>query len=103
MRRAASSTRRGPELEENVRVTTEAAAKPVAEATARTVAEQLVRATLAAIHEEEAILRSDVEQSSTAVAERVARELVETGECHRRAGARCRPPWPRRTSCRRRC
>ena len=60
-----------------MRLTTEQAAKPVAEATARAVAEQLVRLTLASVKDDEAVLRADVEQSTAAIAERVARELVQ--------------------------
>jgi hypothetical protein len=41
------------------------------------VAEQLVRVTLASVKDDEAVLRADVEQSTAAIAERVARGLVE--------------------------
>ena len=72
----------------------------MAEAAARTVAEQLVRVTLASVKDDEAALRADVEQSSAAVAERVARELVEQANVDRGRRARRRPLPRRKTSCR---
>jgi hypothetical protein len=65
------------DLQERTHVAAEAAAKPAAETAARAVAEQLVRVTLAAVTEDAAQLRADVEQTSVTMAEQVAREMVQ--------------------------
>jgi len=65
------------DLHESVRIAAEAAAKPVADAAARAVIEQVARDTLAAALAEEAASLGRVEQATIAVAERVGRELVQ--------------------------
>ena len=85
MHHGAFWSRRAPNLEESVRVATEAAAKPVAEAAARTVAEQLVRVTLARPRKTKSRCARKWGKSSAAVAERVARELVEQANATRRS------------------
>src|SRR6185369_2021744 len=64
-------------LQDTARLAAEAAAKPIAETSARSVAEHLVRVTLAGVQEEETAMRADVEQASIGVAEKVTRELIQ--------------------------
>ena len=80
------------DLEESVRISAESAAKPAAETTARTVAEQLMKISLAAAREDDAALRMDVEQTAIAAAEQATRDMLhqavnEAGEARRLAEA----------------
>ena len=63
------------DLQESVRVAAESAAKPVAETAGRAAAEQLLRVSMSAAREDEAVLRTEIEQSAIAVAEQATREM----------------------------